>query len=125
MFDKLPLFGAHACEKQEDLKFGYLRAYTENTLSSHWYVYMVLTECGVIYTGIAVDVKRRFAEHVAMFDGQRNAKGAKFFRGRKPCQVIYIECVANRSSASKREWQLKKLSHRQKTTLSQKYSVEL
>jgi len=55
------------------------------------------------YTGIVIDVSRRFNKHAA-------GRGAKYFRGRQPKQLVYIEPGHNRSSATNREIGLKKMS---------------
>ena len=65
------------------------------------------------YTGITTDVDRRFSEHGS------SALGAKYFNGRSPVKVIYREPGHSRSSASRREYEIKKLSRRQKELLVQ------
>lgn len=40
----------------------------------------------------------------------KSSRGAKFFRGRKPLQLAYIESGHNRSSATRREAAIKRLS---------------
>lgn len=65
------------------------------------------------YTGITTDVERRFDEHCS------SSLGAKYFNGRSPIKVIYEEQGHSRSSASKREYEIKKLSRRQKELLVQ------
>ncbi|ARN72837.1 GIY-YIG nuclease family protein [Oceanicoccus sagamiensis] len=79
-----------------------------------WWVYMVETQSGKLYTGITTDVERRFAEH----SGRAGNKGAKFFRSDKPKKVVFQEQSANRSEASKRESEIKKLSRREKCQLA-------
>ena len=80
-------------------------------LSMTWSVYIIEANDNSYYTGIAIDVVRRFAEH----DG--TVRGAKYFNGRKPVKVAYQENGHTRSSASKREAEIKKLSRRQKIML--------
>jgi putative endonuclease len=46
---------------------------------------------------------RRWNEHM------HSPKGAKFFRGRKPKQLVYLQACENRSVASSREAAIKKL----------------
>lgn len=75
---------------------------------SNWYVYIIEASDQSLYTGITTDIERRFSEHC----GQ--SKGAKFFRGRSPRKVVYSEVHADRSSALKREAQIKKLSRLEK-----------
>ena len=76
-----------------------------------WYVYMIRAADQSLYTGITTDVERRFAEH------QSGRAGAKYFRGRKPQKVVLVESGHDRSSASIREAQIKKLSRDQKMAL--------
>lgn len=76
-----------------------------------WYVYMIRASDKSLYTGITTDVKRRFSEHGSV------AKGARYFRGRQPLEVVYEETHADRKSASRREAQIKKLSRKDKLKL--------
>jgi len=80
----------------------------------NWYVYIIETECGSFYTGITVDIARRFAEHQGLLGKN---KGAKFFRGKTAISVRYLEKMENRSIASKREYEIKKLSRVKKQAL--------
>ena len=65
---------------------------------------------GSLYTGISTDVERRYIEHA-------DQKGAKYFRGRKPRELVYQESGHDRSTASKRESDIKKLSRADKFLL--------
>ena len=76
-----------------------------------WYVYMVRASDQSLYTGITTDPERRFAEH------QSGKAGAKYFRGRDALEMVYLEASTDRSSASKREAQIKKLSRVEKLVL--------
>jgi len=67
-----------------------------------WQVYIILCSDGSLYTGISNDVARRFSQHA-------DRQGAKYFRGRQPKQLVYVEIGHDRSSASKREYAIKKL----------------
>ncbi len=67
-----------------------------------WQVYILLCSDGSLYTGITTDVARRFAQH-------RAGNGAKFFRGRVPRRLVYLETGHDRSSASRREVEIKRL----------------
>jgi putative endonuclease len=90
--------------------------------SSLWFVYMIQTACGKLYTGITTDIARRFQEHSEVYSASNN-KGAKFFRGHEPQKVIYFEECSDRSSASKREYQIKSLSVLKKRNLIEKMSA--
>jgi len=76
-----------------------------------WYVYIVQCSDKSLYTGITVDVDRRVLEH------NTSNKGAKYTRPRRPVQLVYSEIHEDRSSASKRESAIKKLSRAEKITL--------
>jgi len=85
-----------------------------------WYVYMIQASDGSLYTGITTDVQRRFQEHSGGKSGAK--KGAKYFQGRKPEKVVYVEEGHDRSSASKREAEIKHLRREQKLTLVDRQS---
>jgi putative endonuclease len=78
--------------------------------NNEWYVYIILCSDASLYTGISTDVERRFAQHASQ-------RGAKYFRGRAPKKIVYLESGHNRSSASQREAFLKKLSRTDKQLL--------
>jgi putative endonuclease len=68
----------------------------------NWQVYIILCNDNSLYTGITTDVQRRFAQHLA-------GTGAKYFRGHSPLRLVYLEDGHSRSSASRREAEIKKL----------------
>jgi len=78
----------------------------------NWFVYMIRSDDGSLYTGVTTDVERRFREHS---EGKR---GARFFQGRKPLEVVYTEAGHTRSTACKREAAIKKLNRLQKVALA-------
>ena len=82
-----------------------------NRKTDHWSLYIIEASDNSLYTGITTDVERRFEEHM---QGQ---KGAKYFNGRRPLGVVYREDGHSRSSASRREAEIKKLSRREKRAL--------
>jgi len=75
-----------------------------------WSVYIIRCTDDSLYTGITTDVSRRFTQHATQ-------KGAKYFRARQPLQIIYVENGHDRSSASKRESHIKRLSKNEKLKL--------
>ena len=77
-----------------------------------WEVYIVETESGRLYTGIAKSSARRFAEHL-----HDKKKGAKFFRSDRPLQIVYIEKKRTRSAALKREHEIKSFSRKKKLAI--------
>ena len=76
-----------------------------------WLVYMIHCSDDSLYTGITNDLEKRFQQHL-------EGKGAKYFRGRQPLKVVHVEQGYDRSSASKREAEIKKLTPAQKRALA-------
>ncbi|WP_020676841.1 GIY-YIG nuclease family protein [Geopsychrobacter electrodiphilus] len=68
----------------------------------NWQVYILLCSDESLYTGITTDIERRMAQHL---DGT----GAKYFRGRKPQRLVYLERGHDRSSVSRREAEIKRM----------------
>ena len=74
---------------------------------------MILASDQSLYTGVTTDIDRRFTEH------QSSPRGAKYFRARTPLRVVYREEGHTRSSACKREAEIKKFSRSEKEKLIQ------
>jgi putative endonuclease len=68
----------------------------------NWQVYIILCSDDSLYTGITTDIERRFAQHLA-------GTGARYFRGHSPHCLVYLEKGHDRSSASRREAEIKRL----------------
>ncbi len=64
---------------------------------------MIRTMDGQLYTGITTDIQRRWQQHSS------GKGGARYFRARKPESLCLIEQHPDRSSASKREAEIKKM----------------
>ena len=79
--------------------------------STQWFVYIIKTSDNLLYTGITTDIARRWSAHSS------GKGGAKFFRGRKPQRLCFLEGGHNRSSASQRESTIKKMSRSEKLQL--------
>jgi len=77
-----------------------------------WTVYIIRCSDGSLYTGVTTDLERRFGEH------QAGARGARYFSGRQPVEVVYTEHGHDRSSACRREAAIKRLSRTAKLALS-------
>ena len=78
----------------------------ENT----WKLYILRCADGTLYTGITTDVERRFAEH-------SSGKGAKYTRGRAPLELVHSEDCGDKSTALKRELEVKALPREEKLKL--------
>jgi len=76
-----------------------------------WTVYIIRCDDGSLYTGVSTNVGRRFQEH------RERPRGAKFFKGRIPLEVVYAEDGHSRSSACRHEAAIKKLSRAEKLRL--------
>ncbi len=81
------------------------------TITSYW-LYIVACADGSLYTGIAIDVIRRLAEH----NGER-ARGARYTSARRPVRLVYQVRFDTRSAAQKEEARIKRLSRHQKQHL--------
>lgn len=86
-------------------------------MSGHWFVYIIETQQGKLYTGITTEVSRRFQEHQDVASGKANAKGAKFFRSQIPKQVVFQQQCDSRSEATKLEMRIKKMPVQKKQAL--------
>lgn len=81
---------------------------------SEWVVYILECSDKTLYTGITTDLARRIKQH-------DSGKGAKYTKGRGPFQLIYSETCIDRSKASQRESEIKKLSRNEKLSLQANY----
>ena len=76
-----------------------------------YFVYVLKCNDSTLYTGITVNMKKRLKEH------NESSKGAKYTRVRRPVELVYLEESTDRSSASKREYEIKKLTRKEKLEL--------
>ena len=89
------------------------------TQNNTWTVYFLRCNDNSLYTGITTDIKRRLHQH-------NNTKlGAKYTRARRPVVLVYSEIVSDKSSASKREYQLRTLNKKQKEKLALAYTAAI
>ena len=77
-----------------------------------WYTYIIECKNGTYYTGVTTDITRRINQH-------NTGKGSKYVKryGGVPVTLQYIEEHPDRSSASKREFAIKKLTRAAKELL--------
>jgi len=78
---------------------------------SKWKIYVLKCADDSLYTGVATDLKRRISEH------NTSDKGAKYTKARRPVELVYWENRADRVDASKREYEIKQLSRKEKLEL--------
>ncbi|MBE9029601.1 GIY-YIG nuclease family protein [filamentous cyanobacterium LEGE 11480] len=80
-----------------------------------WFLYIIRCADNSLYTGITIDLDRRFAEHQA-----QGKKCAKYLRGKAPLELVFTTPAgANKSEASKLERQIKRRSKQTKERLIQ------
>lgn len=82
-----------------------------------WGVYIVKCADNTLYTGIAKDIPGRIKTH-------NEGMGAKYTRPRLPVTLVYREKSKNRSTATKRELAIKKLTRNEKLKLVKKRPVK-
>ena len=75
-----------------------------------YYVYMLRCKDNSLYTGITNDLEKRLEAH-------NSGKGAKYTRSHRPVTLAYSEESPDRSSALRREAEIKKLTRQQKEEL--------
>jgi putative endonuclease len=79
--------------------------------ASRWFVYIVRCHDDSLYTGITRNLEKRLAEH------NGSPKGARYTRGRRPVILVYHEESVSRSTATRRERQIKQLDSTRKNRL--------
>ena len=79
-----------------------------------YYVYIIECIDGSYYCGYTTDVQKRFKKH-------KSGKGAKYTRSHLPLEVVYIEEFEDKSSALKRELEIKSMPRSAKKILIDSY----
>ena len=82
----------------------------EDSSDNTWFVYILRCDDGSLYTGITNDLSRRCDQHNA-------GTASRYTRSRLPVALVYQEAQGNRSVATKREFEIKALSRKQKESL--------
>lgn len=78
--------------------------------SNLWVVYIVKCSDDTLYTGITNNIRKRIIAH-------NKGKGAKYTRGRCPVNLVWLKVCEDKSSASKLEYKVKRLSREEKLKL--------
>ncbi len=76
-------------------------------LPTCWYLYLLECTDGSLYTGITVDVERRFLEHLS-------GKGARYTRSHKPIRLVGLRLFSSRSEVLRAELAIKRLPREKK-----------
>ena len=80
-------------------------------------LYILKCADGSLYTGITNDLKRRLEIH-------ETGKGSKYVRARRPFQLMYKEVLLDKSTALKREYEVKRLTRKEKLALVKLRTIE-
>lgn len=75
-----------------------------------WTVYVVRCRDGSLYTGITNDLDRRLGAH-------NGKKGGKYTRSHAPVELVYSQRKRSRSTASRRENEIKRYSRKKKLAM--------
>jgi putative endonuclease len=75
-----------------------------------FFVYIIECAKKALYTGITTDLKRRFSEHA-------KGKGGAYTRSHLPVKIRYCEMTGSRSTALKREAEIKSWPRSKKLAL--------
>lgn len=78
------------------------------------YTYMLKCKDDTYYIGYTNDLEKRLRFH-------NEGKGAKYTKGRGPVELVYYEEYEDKSTAMRREWELKQLSRSQKNTIREEW----
>ena len=84
---------------------------SDQQVTTAWCVYIIRATDNTLYTGITNNLAKRWQAH------RSGRGGAKFFRGRHPQHLCFVETGHDRSSASRREAAIKRMSRHQKLQL--------
>ncbi len=79
-----------------------------------YYLYVLQCADKTLYTGITTDLKRRVLEH------NTSKLGARYTSSRRPVKIVFCKKFKNRSTASKEEARIKKLTRLGKMLLIKK-----
>ncbi len=82
-----------------------------NALEKPWFLYLIECEDNSIYTGITVDVTKRYAKH-------QSGKAARYTRSHPPKKLLAVLACQHRSQALKMERWVKALPPHRKRELA-------
>ena len=81
-----------------------------------FYCYLLKCADGTYYCGWTKDVRKRVETH-------NRGKGARYTRSRCPVSLVYFEELDSQAEAMRRERELKKKHHDQKTALIRQFNL--
>ncbi|MDO8291736.1 MAG: GIY-YIG nuclease family protein [Gallionella sp.] len=75
-----------------------------------WFCYLLRCADDTLYCGITNDLNKRLATHNA-------GTASKYTRARLPVELVFVESCADKSTALKREMEIKNLTRSEKLAL--------
>lgn len=78
-----------------------------------WHLYILELSDRTLYTGITVDLERRVSEH-------NKGTASKCTRVKRPVKLVFSKAFPDRSSATREECRIKKMTRLQKLNLIEK-----
>lgn len=95
---------SHSSADVEISQAGLIGIYrSSKIILSNWFVYLIRTNSGALYTGVTRDIERRFEEH-----NSGGPKAAKALRGRGPLSLAFSCAMRSKSDALKLEAAIKR-----------------
>ena len=79
---------------------------------SDWYLYIIKCRDDSLYTGITLDVDRRFRDHAS-----QGSRCAKYLKGRSPLRLVFVERIGDKRVAHRVEKCVKQLNKSKKLAL--------
>jgi putative endonuclease len=81
-----------------------------------YYTYILRCNDNSLYTGYTNRLSYRIRMH-------QEGKGAKYTKGRAPVQLVYVETFETKREALRREYELKRLTKKQKEALVKDFPI--
>ena len=72
--------------------------------------YILKCNDGTLYTGWTNDIEKRLTAH-------NEGRGAKYTRGRRPVELVYLEVFETKQEAMRREASIKRMNRKDKQCL--------
>lgn len=85
--------------------------------SKNYYTYLLECADKTLYCGYTDDVEKRVRTH-------NSGKGAKYTKSRLPVRCVYFEEHTSKSDATRREYEIKKLTRMEKLELIKDFEFE-
>jgi putative endonuclease len=86
-------------------------------VTSAWFVYLIECSNGSVYCGIAPDVEKRYAAHLA-------GKGARYTRSWRPVRLLGAVRCTDRAEASREEARIKRLTPAEKRAFASRLQFQ-